>query len=170
MFRGNQEDEYDFWVKVLPVSNKNENGFLYPMTTMLVTLRRSNVGQLKILLEFHLPTGLFGALSLISFFIPPEQVPGRIGMLMTILLISITSYSSLNMPASRGFSYMELWFVGTQVPILLAIFEYGAILALQKFYQEFKNFTRFLDLVSFFICLILFVCFNGFYWTTVPVF
>ena len=140
------------------------------MTTLQVTLRRSKVGRLKTLVEFHLPTGLFGALSLISFFIPPDQVSGRIGMLMTILLISITSYSSLTMPASRGFSFMELWFVGTQVPILLAIFEYGAILALQKFYQEFKNFTRFLDLVSFFICLILFVCFNGFYWTTVPVF
>jgi hypothetical protein len=35
-------------------------------------------------------------------------------------------------PKGRGFSYIEIWMVGTQFPILLALSEYGLILCLKK--------------------------------------
>ena len=37
---------------------------------------------------FYLPTGIFAILCMISYFIHPEVVPGRMGLLVTLFLIS----------------------------------------------------------------------------------
>ena len=47
-------------------------------------------------------TGIFSALSLVSYFIPPDIVPGRMGMLITLFLILINSYNSVDAPPDRG--------------------------------------------------------------------
>ena len=60
------------------------------------------------------------------------QVPGRLGLLVTLLLIAANVYSSVEGPSNRGLSYIEIWMIGIQIPILLAVFEYGIILALRK--------------------------------------
>ena len=49
-----------------------------------------------------------------------------------LYLISTNVYNSVNAPHERGFSYIEVWMVGAQFPILLAFFEYGYILYLKK--------------------------------------
>ena len=54
------------------------------------------------------------------------------GMVITLYLISANVYNSVEAPIGRGFSYIELWMVGTQFPILLALCEYGFILYLTK--------------------------------------
>ena len=36
------------------------------------------------------------------------------------------------MPSGRGFFPIEMWMLGTQIPILLALFEYGFVLYLKK--------------------------------------
>lgn len=122
---------------------------------------------MKTFIEYHLPTGIFSLLSLISYFIEPDQVPGRMGMLMTLYLIAITSYASLNAPGSRGFSYIEIWFVGIQAPILMAILEYGIVLALRKlaYHYPIKQLTQKMDIAFFFISLLGLGTFNSYYWT-----
>ena len=55
------------------------------------------------------------------------------GMLVTLYLMLINSHNSVEAPSGRGFSYIEIWFVGTQVPIAFGIIEYGTILALKRF-------------------------------------
>ena len=55
------------------------------------------------------------------------------GMVLTLYLISANVYNSVDAPHSRGFSYIELWMLGTQFPILIALLEYGYILYLYKF-------------------------------------
>ena len=47
---------------------------------------------------FHVSTGIFAILSLVSYFIPPDIVPGRMGMLITLYLILINSYNSVDAP------------------------------------------------------------------------
>ena len=42
------------------------------------------------------------------------QVPGRMGLLVTLHLISSNVYNSLNAPQKRGFSYIEVWMIGAQ--------------------------------------------------------
>ena len=54
------------------------------------------------------------------------------GMILTLYLISSNVYNSVNAPHDRGFSYIEIWILGTQLPILLAFFEYGYVLYLKK--------------------------------------
>ena len=54
------------------------------------------------------------------------------GMILMLYLISTNVYNSVNAPYDRGFSYIEIWMLGAQFPILLAFFEYGYILYLKK--------------------------------------
>ena len=53
-------------------------------------------------------------------------------MIVTLYLISANVYNAVEAPNDRGFSYIELWMVGTQIPILLALCEYGFVLYLKK--------------------------------------
>ena len=54
------------------------------------------------------------------------------GMILMLYLISTNVYNSVEAPNNRGFSYIEVWQIGAQFPILLALCEYGFILFLKK--------------------------------------
>ena len=53
-------------------------------------------------------------------------------MIVTLYLISANVYNSVDAPNGRGFSYIEIWMLGAQFPILLALCEYGFVLYLKK--------------------------------------
>mgnify|MGYP001338888313 CR=1 FL=1 len=53
-------------------------------------------------------------------------------MIVTLYLIFANVYNAVEAPDDRGFSYIEVWTLGSQVPILLAFCEYGYILYLKK--------------------------------------
>ena len=61
-----------------------------------------------------------------------QKVPGRMGMIVTLYLIHTNVYNCIDAPHGRGFSYIEIWMIGTQIPILLALTEYGFILGWKK--------------------------------------
>ena len=92
-------------------------------------------------------------------------------MLTMLYLIQINTYNSVKAPPKRGFSSIEVWFVGMQVPILIAIFEYGVLLAMKKFLGETleeKNLIpeklfRKVDLLFFIVCSVYFVLFTSCY-------
>ena len=79
-------------------------------------------------------------------------------------------------PKARGFSYIEQWFVGVQVPIVFALLEYGIILAImrkkdnntlinlgkKKWYLSEVIFKA--DVISFTTSIIYFGIFNFIYW------
>ena len=73
------------------------------------------------------------------------KVPGRMGMIVTLFLISANVYNSVEAPKARGFSYIEVWMIGSQIPILLALLEYGFILYLKKMGKKQENMIDFLD-------------------------
>merc|ERR1712008_241988 len=98
----------------------------FSFTGMLLTIKRKSYGQL--LSGYYYPTASFALLSMISFLIKPDKVPGRMGMILMLYLISTNVYNSVEAPTNRGFSYIEVWQLGTQFPILLAFFEYGFVL------------------------------------------
>ena len=74
------------------------------------------------------------------------QIPGRMGMIVTLYLISSNVYNSVEGPSSRGFSNIELWMVGSQFPILLALFEYGFILYLKKTARKVEDHNQKMDI------------------------
>ena len=80
----------------------------------------------------YFPTGFFALLSLVSFSIDLQMVPGRLGLLVTLYLIMTNVYISVEGPKSRGFSYIEIWFVGMQIPIIFGIMEYAMLLTMKR--------------------------------------
>ena len=97
-----------------------------------------------------------------------------------LYLISTNVYNSVNAPYDRGFSYIEIWMLGAQFPILLAFFEYGYVLYLKK--NEAKigaqnqvmnprdpkptldDMIKKLDFVTMTISFIFYVTFGSLYW------
>ena len=91
------------------------------------------------------------------------------GMLVTLFLISANVYNSVEAPIHRGFSYIEVWMLGTQFPILLALCEYGLILYWKKMNQKSDETFRFLDFATMFLSLSFSITFAIFYWIGNPV-
>ena len=59
--------------------------------------------------------------------------------MVTLYLIAANVYGTVEAPKGRGFSYIEVWMVGIQVTILVALFEYALILALNRNVREMKH-------------------------------
>ena len=101
-------------------------------------------------------------------------------MIVTLYLISANVYNSVDAPHNRGFSYIELWMIGSQFPILLALFEYGFVLYLKKVNQDVEDENQrmepnnqksnlnkkiqCLDFATMIISFLLFVIFASLYW------
>ena len=87
------------------------------------------------------------------------------GMIVTLYLISANVYNSVEAPKSRGFSYIEIWMIGAQIPILLALVEYGFILHLKKIRkQNLDDKIKKLDYATMIISFIYFIVFTTIYW------
>ena len=69
-------------------------------------------------------------------------------MIVTLYLISANTYNSVDAPPGRGFSYIELWMLGSQFPILLALCEYGMILYLKKIAKKSLLQNQLMDAVD----------------------
>ena len=60
-------------------------------------------------------------------------------MIVTLYLISAIVYNAVDAPSGRGFSKIEVWMLGAQFPILLALCEYGFVLYLKKYANKAQN-------------------------------
>ena len=94
------------------------------------------------------------------------------GMVVTIYLISANVYNSVDAPKDRGFSYIEIWMIGSQFPILLALLEYGFVLYLKKVVKTFNQLEakifdekiKMLDMATMTFNFCFFVIFALIYW------
>ena len=133
---------------------------------MITYFIRTERCRYKIFGSYHALTGIFATLSLVSYIIPPDIVPGRMGVLITLYLTLINSYNSVDAPPDRGFSSIEVWFYGMQALILLGVLEYGLILSLKMFFKwkwssyQFKR----MDFTTLLLASITLSSFNVYYW------
>jgi hypothetical protein len=94
------------------------------------------------------------------------------GMIVTLYLISANVYNSVDAPKNRGFSYIEVWMLGSQCPILLALLQYGFILSLKKFVapsdqnetKKLEKMVKILDLATMIFSFCCFIIFAFVYW------
>ena len=63
-------------------------------------------------------------------------------LLLTMLLISTTNYVAVEAPPKRGMSYIEIWIIGMQIPMLIAIFETGFVLLQYRKQQKLQKSVR----------------------------
>ena len=75
-FPNNGRLDYNFNLKSLPSSDFLENGLRYSLAQVKLNFTRTEKSQAEIFSGFHITTGVFAFLSLISFFIHPDIVPG----------------------------------------------------------------------------------------------
>ena len=61
------------------------------------------------------------------------------GMIVTLYLISAVVYNAVDAPRGRGFSNIEVWMLGAQFPIILALCEYGFVLYLKRHANKAQN-------------------------------
>lgn len=113
------------------------------------------------------------------------KVPGRLGMLVTIVLIMTNIYNNVQAPMNRDISYIEIWMMISLTPILIAIVEYGIILTMKKYQapkivdmkskwalkqQDMKNFedwSKTIDLFAVLLSITMILLGNLIYWTIV---
>ena len=94
-----------------------DNSWNYYFTGMHMEFYRNTIGSL--IGGYYVPTATFSIFSLVSYSINHDVVPGRLGLLVTLDLIFTNVYNSVEGPKSRGFSYIEVWMVGMQIPIII---------------------------------------------------
>ena len=59
-------------------------------------------------------------------------------MLLTLNLIVVNIYNSVQAPKKRPFGTLELWWIGVLIPILTGTFEYGFLLGWKKYSKPRK--------------------------------
>ena len=166
---------FDVTAKALRISTESHGQIPFSLARVQFHLKR-NADQLHtLIIAFYTPSLAFTLLSQFSYFIKPEVVPGRMGMLITIFLIQTGIYGSVDAPKFRGFGYLEKWYIGMQVPILVAIMEYGFLLVIIKYKgldsevrvgkqkASLEATMKMIDLFSFFLNLLCCIVFQGYY-------
>ena len=78
---------------------------------------------------WYLPSGLFVIISWISFLIPPDNIPGRMGLLITVflVLVNIFNYIISIMPKAERMTAVETYVIAC------ILFVFGALLGNCKF-------------------------------------
>ncbi len=86
--------------------------------------------KLKYITNFYLPSGLFVAVSWASFLIPPEQVAGRMAMLITLFLVLINIFLGMTArtPNSEGVSAMSAYIIACIFFVFGALCAYAYLL------------------------------------------
>ena len=104
------------------------------------------------------------------------------GLLVTLSLINSNIYMNINAPPERDFSQIEVWMIGVQAVILLALMEYGFLLAWKRFNlslpkgckggkkkawataTSMDDKMKIIDCITFVLGASFFVIFNMYYW------
>ena len=162
---------YTLYVESLETSTTFSMIYTRAATGVRFHFSRNTIGLL--LGGYYIPTGVFAFLSLVSFIIKPEVVPGRMGLLVTLFLISTNVYGKVSAPQGRGFTLIELWMLGTNFPILAAIVEYACLLLLQsrkvtdlqgKLLDNFNQHLKKIDNIALIISFAYQIIFTFLYW------
>ena len=86
-----------------------------------------------VILNLVCPTLIVTIISIISFKIPPDSVPGRMGLLVTCFLVIVNISGSHNEGINAGgisnaFTALDLWITVCEAVVSLGIVEYAFIL------------------------------------------
>merc|ERR1719361_1449958 len=82
------------------------------------------------ILSVYLPSAMFVMMSWVSFFVPPDIVPARIVLLVTLCLVLINMFNSTTtrIPVSNAVTAMEVWLLACMLLVFLSLVQYAVIL------------------------------------------
>merc|ERR1711892_529619 len=78
------------------------------------------------IVQTYIPSTVMVILAWLSLFIPPESVPGRVGMAMTTLLTLTAMFSAVrnNVPKVSYVSYLDIWMLLCMIFVFSCIIEF----------------------------------------------
>ena len=92
-------------------------------------------------LENNVFLGLFVIVSWISFLIPMDVIPGRMGLLVTLFLVLVNIFNTVttNTPKAEGLTAIEAWMLACILFVCGALFEWVSVLNMKI---KFCSFLR----------------------------
>lgn len=95
----------------------------------------------KYLYIYYLPSGLFVVVSWSSFLIPPEVVPGRMALLVTLFLVLINIFNTITnvSPNVEGMTAISSWMIACILFVSAALTGYAGLL----YFLQVKRKTSF---------------------------
>merc|ERR1719242_1327387 len=125
--------DYAIQIRMLPDKNKNYMALTgnYSVAGFELTLRRK---VSHYIITCYLPSGMFVIVSWISFLIPPDIVPGRMTLLITVFLVLVNIFNTIttNIPKAKGLTAIEAWVIVCVLFVFGALIEYAGILLQMK--------------------------------------
>ena len=87
------------------------------------------------IITYYLPSGLFVVVSWISFLIPPDIVPGRMALLITLFLVLVNIFNNINSnsPKAEGLTAIEIWMLAC------ILFVFGLLITTQRLFPTCSN-------------------------------
>ena len=110
----------------------------YSVAGFELTLRRK---VSHYIITYYLPSGMFVIVSWISFLVPPEIVPGRMTLLVTVFLVLVNIFNTIttNIPKAEGLTGKQKMKI---IPELGLIFWYLDKRSLTRIHYAMKFFNH----------------------------
>jgi len=125
--------DYAVEIRKLPASKQNYVAITgnFSVAGFELTLRRK---VSHYIITCYLPSGMFVIVSWISFLIPPDIVPGRMTLLITVFLVLVNIFNTIttNIPKAEGLTAIEAWVMVCVLFVFGALVEYAGILLQMK--------------------------------------
>ena len=88
----------------------------------------------KHILSYYLPSLLIVVLSWVSFVIPPEVIPGRMALLITLVLVLVNMFGTVidQRPPTKT-TVLDIWMIGCLISVSGTLMAYAALLFHQRF-------------------------------------
>ena len=145
MIEGNNLTSSEYEITLTRASN---SGLDNSRSGFQVRLKRKSAVHIY---TYFVPCGLMVMVSWVSFAVNVDAVPGRLGLLLTLLLmtINLNNSASNSIPKSNSICPLIGWILTSMAFILIALLEYFVILVLKKFGNKVKLIKRKISFICF---------------------
>ena len=91
------------------------------------------------ILSYYFPSVILVIVSWISFMVPSENIPGRMALLITLLLVKVNLLGTVirTQPSSSSPTLLVIWIIGCLMFVTAALLAYAALLWISK-HQRLK--------------------------------
>ena len=129
---------------------KVDDGYLYNETYSTAGFKlKLDRNSVKYILSYYIPSALFVASSWISFMIPPEVIPGRMALLITLILALVNLSGTVidKRPSTKNPTVLDIWMLVCISFVWIALLAYAILLMGQRT-RAWTNETNVVTLVT----------------------
>merc|ERR1719209_1039175 len=158
--------QFGFKVTLMDAYSTDYYDISYPGLIMKLHLTRKLTYHL---VQTYIPSTVFVVIAWLSLFVPPESVPGRVGMGMTTLLTLTAMFSSVrqNVPRVSYISLLDIWMLVCMIFVFSCILEF--IVVTVQIRSGKKALGERFERVAKLVIPLAFLAFNLAYWPVVLV-